>query len=154
MIDIKDKAYCPTLEEIGEFIDNAVFLQFCAEIRAKYHCKEKIEFSSCSWEYGWNVKFKKSGKSLCTIYPREGFFTVLIVVGEKEREAAETILQECAPGLRAIYDQTKTGNGQKWLMIDLEDREEMYADIFRLIAVRNPAGKKVGKASSLPALLL
>lgn len=136
MVDIKDKTYCPTLEEIGEFIHNAVFLQFCAEVKAKYNCREKIEFSSCSWEYGWNVKLKKSGKSLCTIYPREGYFTVLVVIGEKEREAVETILQECTPELRDIYDQTKLGNGQKWLMIDLEDKEKMYTDIFRLIDTR------------------
>ena len=136
MVDIKDKTYCPTLEEIGEFIHNAVFLQFCAEAKAKYNCREKIEFSSCSWEYGWNVKLKKSGKSLCTIYPREGYFTVLVVIGEKEREAAETLLQECTPELRDIYDQTKPGNGQKWLMIDLEDKEKMYTDIFRLIDTR------------------
>lgn len=136
MVDIKDKTYCPTLEEIGEFIHNAVFSQFCAEVKAKYNCREKIEFSSCSWEYGWNVKLKKSGKSLCTIYPREGYFTVLVVIGEKEREAAETLLQECTPELRDIYDQTKPGNGQKWLMIDLEDKEKMYTDIFRLIDTR------------------
>lgn len=136
MIDIKDKEYCPTLEEIGQFINNAVFSQFCAEIKAKYKCKEKIEFSSCSWENGWNVKFRKSGKSLCTIYPRDGYFTVLVVIGEKEREAVETILPECTPELRDIYDQTKLGNGQKWLMIDLEDKEEMYADIFRLMEIR------------------
>lgn len=136
MIDIKDKEYCPALEEIGEFIHNAVFLQFCTEIREKYHCKEKIEFSSCSWEYGWNVKYKKSGKSLCTIYPRDGYFTVLVVIGEKEREAVEAVLPECMPELRDIYDQTESGNGQKWLMIDLEDRENMYTDVFRLIEIR------------------
>lgn len=136
MIDIKDKEYCPTLEEIGEFIHNAVFLEFCAEIRELYHCKEKIEFSACSWEYGWNVKFKKSGKSLCTMYPRDGYFTVLVVIGEKEREAVEAVLHECTPELREIYEQTELGNGQKWLMIDLEDREKMYADVFRLIEIR------------------
>ncbi len=136
MVDIKDKEYCPILEDIGGFINNAVFLQFCTEIRAKYNSKEKIEFSSCSWEYGWNVKFKKSGKSLCTIYPREGYFTVLVVIGEKEREAVETILHECTPQLREIYHQTKSGNGQKWLMIDLEDKDELYTDIFRLIEIR------------------
>lgn len=136
MIDIKDKAYCPALEEIGEFIHNPVFSQFCAEIKAKFHCREKIEFSSCSWEYGWNVKFKKSGKSLCTIYPREGYFTVLVVIGEKERAQAEAVLQECTPELRELYNQTETGNGQKWLMIDLEDGEEMYTDLFRLIETR------------------
>lgn len=136
MIDIQNREYCPVLEEIGNYVNNPVFLEFCSEMKEKYHCKEKIEFSSCSWECGWNIKFKKSGKSLCTIYPREGFFTVLVVIGQKEKETVENMLQECTLELGEIYRQTKTGNGQKWLMIDLEDKEEMYDDIFRLIDIR------------------
>ncbi len=136
MVDIKDKEYCPTLEEIGEFIHNSVFLQFCAELSAEYNCREKIEFSSCSWEYGWNVKYKKAGKSLCTIYPRDSYFTVLVVIGERERAAVEAVLPECTPELRNIYEQTKPGNGQKWLMIDLEDKDKIYTDVFRLIEIR------------------
>lgn len=136
MIDIQNKEYCPLLEEIGEFVNNAVFTQFCAEIKTKYKCNEKIEFSSCSWAYGWNVKFKKAGKSLCTIYPKEGHFTVLVVVGQKEKSAVESILHECTPKFREVYRQTKTGNGQKWLMIDLEDRDNIYTDVFRLLDIR------------------
>ena len=139
MIDIQEKGYCPTLEEIGAYVSNFVFVQFCKEMKTKYNCNEKIEFSSCSWEYGWNVKFKKSGKTLCTIYPQENYFTVLVVVGQKEKEAVEALLQECTPELRDIYSQTKTGNGQKWLMIDLEDNDEMYSDVFRLIDIRRRA---------------
>lgn len=136
MIDIQNKEICPTLDEMGEYIRNSVFYQFCMDIKTKYNCKEKIEFSSCSWEYGWNVKFKKSGKNLCTIYPREGYFTVLVVVGNKEKEAVEEMLKECTPELRDIYNQTKAGNGQKWLMIDLEDKGKMVADVLRLIDIR------------------
>lgn len=136
MINLQDKSYCPALEEIGEFIKNPVFMQFCSGVKARYKCSEKIEFSSCSWESGWNVKFRKAGKTLCTIYPREGYFTVMIVIGAKEKEAVEVILPECTAELREIYNQTKTGNGQKWLMIDLEDKEEMYRDIFWLIDIR------------------
>ena len=108
MIDLQDKGYCPVLEEIGEFVKNPLFMKFCSHLKVKYKCKEKIEFSSCCWEPGWNVKFRKSGKSLCTIYPKEG----------------------------EIYKKTKLGNGQKWLMIDLEDQGEVYEDIFRLIEIR------------------
>ena len=136
MVDIQDRGYCPKLEEIGEYIKNPVFTQFCTDIKTRYNCNEKIEFSSCSWEFGWNVKFKKSGKNLCTIYPIEGYFTVLVVIGQKEMEAVHAVLEECTPELRDIYMQTKTGNGQKWLMIDLEDKEKMYSDIFRLIDIR------------------
>ena len=41
--------------------------------------------------------------------------------------------------MREIYEQTQEGNGQKWLMIDLEDRDSMYQDVLRLIKIRrNP----------------
>ena len=121
MIDIQDKNYCPSLEEIGEYVNNPVFIQFCTDIKSNYN---------------WNVKFRKGGKNLCTIYPKERFFSVLVVIGLKEKETVEVILQECTAELRDIYNQTKTGNGQKWLTIDLEDKDKMYADIFRLIDIR------------------
>lgn len=73
---------------------------------------------------------------MCTIYPRENYFTVLVVVGKKEKDAVKAILQEFNPILRDIYCQTKDGNGQRWFMIDLEDKENMYSDIFRLIDIR------------------
>lgn len=136
MIDIQDKTYCPSLEEIGEYVNNPVFIQFCTDVKSNYVCSEKIEFSSCSWEFGWNVKFRKAGKSLCTIYPKDGYFTVLVVVGKKEREAVEAVLSEFSTEIRDIYRQTKTGNEQKWLMIDLEDKDKMYADTMHLIGIR------------------
>lgn len=139
MIDIKDRQYPPTLDEVSDFINNSLFMEFCSQIKEKYHCSEKIEFSSCSWEYGWNVKFKKSGKNLCTVYPREGFFTVLVVIGQKEKDSVERILPECTPELRNIYTQTQAGNGQKWLMIDLEDKDNLFDDTLRLIEIRRGA---------------
>ena len=87
-------------------------------------------------EPGWNVKFKKSGRSLCTIYPRETYFTVMAVVGRREKEAVEAMLPDCAPRLRDLYARTAEGNGQRWLMIDLEDRDEVYRDVLRLIEIR------------------
>lgn len=136
MIDLHDKTYCPSLDEIGKCIQNPVFEQFCSEIMEKYKCNEKIEFSSCTWEMGWNIKFKKAGKTLCTIYPRETYFTVMVVVGKNEKETVESILSELTTGLQDIYNQTKEGNGQRWLMIDLEDKDDLYDDIMRLIEIR------------------
>lgn len=135
----RDRQYCPALDELSNYINNPLFMQFCSQIKEKYHCSEKIEFSSCSWEYGWNVKFKKSGKNLCTVYPREGFFTVLVVIGPKEKDSAERILPKLTPKLREIYNQTEAGNGQKWLMIELEDRNKMFDDTMRLIEIRRGA---------------
>lgn len=136
MIDLYDKNTCPSFEEISEYIGNPVFMQFCSEIKNTYGCSEIIEYSSCSWENGWNVKFKKSGKTLCTVYPKECYFTVMIVIGTKQKALVEEILPKCTAELQSIYAHTKEGNGQKWLMVDLEDKGQLYNDILRLIQIR------------------
>ncbi len=137
MIDLQDCNYRPTLDEIAEYTNSPAFRQFCSDIKDTYKCSEKIEYSSCSMAPGWNVKFKKSGKSLCTIYPRESYFTALIVVGRKEKEAVEASLPNCTAQLQEIYEQTQEGNGQRWLMIDLEDQDSLYQDSLRLIKIRS-----------------
>ncbi len=139
MIDLQDKGVCPAIEEIGEYVGNPVFMDFCTEIKNVYNCKEKIEYSSCSWEKGWNIKFKKAGKTLCTVYPRECYITVLVVVGTKEKPYVEEILPECTIEMQNIYNQTQEGNGQRWLMIDIEDKEDLYNDLLRLIQIRRKA---------------
>lgn len=134
--DIRDINDNPGIEEISGFIGNPLFDKFCAKLENTYKAKAKIEFSKCSWEYGWNVKFKKSGKTICTIYPRGGYFTVLVVVGAKEKESAELLLPELSPEVQNIYHQTREGNGQRWLMIDLEDEDEAYESVLKLVELR------------------
>ena len=56
MINLQDKNYTPTLDESDAYIQNPIFLPFCSEIKTAYQCSEIIEYSSCSWEQGWNIK--------------------------------------------------------------------------------------------------
>lgn len=137
MIDIKNYNYLPTMDEISAYIKNPLFDDFYTEIVKCYKVQPKIEFSKCSWEYRWNIKFKKSGKNLCTVYPRENYFTVLIVLGVKEKLAVEAIFSTLSPIIQEIYHQTKEGNGQRWLMINLEDKDKLYRDVLELINIRS-----------------
>lgn len=136
MIDLQNGEYCPSLDEVGKYVRNPVFRQFCTELEDAYQTEAKMDFSKCSWMPGWNIKFKKAGRSLCTIYPNEGYFTVLVVVGKKEEEQIEAMLPSCSSEMQAIYHQTEEGNRQKWLMIDLEDADALYEDVKRFIQVR------------------
>lgn len=136
MDDLMFRLSCPGLDGIGKYIENPLFGRFCTQMKEKYKCAEKIEYSSCSWEKGWNIKFKKAGKTLCTIYPRKGYFTVMIVIGLKEKETVTAMLSEFTLEIQEIYRKTKEGNGQKWMMIDVEDAGKKYNDIFRLIDIR------------------
>ncbi|MCI8672926.1 MAG: hypothetical protein HFI89_05485 [Lachnospiraceae bacterium] len=41
-----------------------------------------------------------------------------------------------AKKLQTVYGQTQEGNGQRWLMIDQEDKGRLYDDILKLIRIR------------------
>lgn len=136
MIDIKDMSHAPSLEEIDDYIGLPLFDTFCQYMDTEYKAIRKIEYSKDVWARGWNVKFKKAGKSLCVVYPKNGYFTVLVVVGNKEKEHVENQLLHLSKEIRELYQNTKEGNGQRWLMIDVYSDDCVYGDVLQLIHIR------------------
>ena len=136
MIDIKDMGYSPSIAEIGDSIGLTLFELFCRYMDEEYQAVRKIEYSKDVWARGWNVKFRKAGKSLCVVYPKNKYFTVLVVVSNKEKERVENMLPYLSGELQELYRNTKEGNGQRWLMIDLYSDDEVYQDVLQLIRIR------------------
>lgn len=136
MIDIKDMSHEPSLGEIGAYIGLPLFGAFVQYMDTEYKAICKIEYSKDVWARGWNVKFKKAGKSLCVVYPKKGYFTVLVVVGNKEKECVENQLPNLAKEIQELYQNTKEGNGQRWLMIDVCSDDWVYQDVLQLIHIR------------------
>jgi hypothetical protein len=62
-------------------------------IEETYKAKQHLDYSKCSAQPGWNVKYKKSSKSLCTLYPMPNYFIALIVVGTKEEYEVELAME-------------------------------------------------------------
>ena len=72
----------PTEIELREFVGKEYFINLHNYLCDSYIIKPKITYSNCSMDKniwrGWNIKYQKSGKSLCTIYPQQGYFLVLV----------------------------------------------------------------------------
>ena len=90
-----DKSIQPTDAEIKDFIKTSLFGDLDQHLRDNYGVKPKLAYSSCSMDNniwrGWNVKYQKSGKSLCTVYPQQGYFLVLIPGKWFEVRSVETV---------------------------------------------------------------
>lgn len=56
--------------------------------------------------------------------------------GQKGKASVEEMLPKCTAVLQDIYHQTQEGNGQRWLMIDLEAKDDLYHDLLQLIRIR------------------
>ena len=129
----------PSMEDIRSFIGEAKPLwdELVSFIEQAYKSKPQQDYSKCPAQPGWNVKFKKGGKSLCTLYPMQDYFIVLIVVGAREENAVEAAARAdvFAGYVKALYQKTVFSAMGKWLMIEVKD-ETVLEDIKRLIEIR------------------
>lgn len=136
MVNLLDINYQPDLYEISEYIENSLFDELCKIMIDEYQAKVRIEFSKDVWARGWNIKFRKSGRSLCVVYPKKKYFTMLIVIGRREKEMFDHLYDQLSDEMRNIYLSTKEGMDQRWLMIDITSENEVYRDALRLIKIR------------------
>ena len=129
----------PDEEDIRDFIGKAVPLwnEMQTYLEDTYHVPPKQSYSKCSAQPGWNVKYQKSGKSLCTLYPMEGFFIALIVIGTKEEPEVDAAMTmgHFTDELYELYQRTSFACGGRWLMIRVTNRE-VLEDVKRLISIR------------------
>lgn len=128
--------HIPSEYEMSNFINNELWDKFCEFMKSNYNVNPIFEFSKCSLEFGWNIKFKKGSRTLCTVYPRENYFCVIIVIGKKEKEHLENMLPHFCIEIQEIYGDTREFNNQKWLMIDLEDEDKKYEDVKKILNIR------------------
>ncbi len=125
----------PSFEDISGYVKSDVWNQLNAHLQQNYAVKPKIEYSGCSGAPGWNVKYKKGGRSLCTLYPDAGRFTCLVCIGARETVEAELLLPSCTEYTQNLYDSVKPLNGSRWLMI-VVDAESILDDAKKLISTR------------------
>jgi hypothetical protein len=144
--EVFDEDRFPSAEDIRVFLGEAktIWDDLTVYIEKTYQTKPQIAYSGCSAQPGWNVKYRKSSKSLCTLYPMQNYFIALVVVGTKEEaEVEETIgAGEFTAYLKELYQKTAFSAMGRWLMIEVRDRE-VLDDVKRLIEIRvKPAKPK------------
>ena len=129
------KSQQPSLEEINAFIASPLWVELCRWAEERYAVSPKVEHSTCSGAPGWNVKYKKGGRSLCTLYPDEGAFTALVTVGAKEAPQAELLLPTYSDYIRELFTRVQPMNGARWLMIRISD-PRVLEDVKQLVSLR------------------
>lgn len=125
----------PALDEIEEFVESDAWGDLNAYIQSAYAVSPSLEYSKCAMQRGWNVKYKKGGRSLCTLYPMDGSFIVLVVIGRREMPEAEQMLPFCSPYVQELYKKTPFSAGGKWLMIRVS-QPGILEDVKKLIGTR------------------
>lgn len=128
-------SHCPTLDQIMEYVNNELWQDLNFFLQSTYNIQPKLAYSQCSMQRGWNLKYIKSGKSLCCLYPMENYFIALIVIGNKEMYETELLMPLCSQYTQELYEKTASFNGSRWLMVNLID-QSILDDVINLIQIR------------------
>ena len=113
-----DKALEPTEEEmmnyLGESAEEA-WTELRQFIDDNYDFVPETVFYGA--KYGWTVRYRRSGRTLCSLFPEKGGFSVLIVLGRKDSEKALSMRDELSTRMLAILGSTEQLHDGRWLWI-------------------------------------
>ncbi|MCK4280377.1 MAG: DUF3788 domain-containing protein [Candidatus Thorarchaeota archaeon] len=113
-----DKTQEPTEEEMmifmGEQAGN-VWVELRHFIEDNYDFVPETAFYGV--KHGWTVRYRRSGRTLCSLFPEKDGFSVLIVLGRKDSEKALSMRDELSTRMIAILESTEQLHDGRWLWI-------------------------------------
>ncbi len=132
----------PTEEELNQLMEEDVFKTWCA---INNFIKDNYDMDML-WDNGgktgvFELKYRKSGKTFCALYPREKGMIALIILGKNEREKFETSRKDFSEYINNFYDNTRQYHDGKWLYLDVINNT-LIADIERLLFIKKKPNKK------------
>lgn len=136
-----DKANQPSEDEMTNFIGEPArraWLEIRKFIEDHYDIMPETIFGGA--KYGWGVRYRKSGKTLCSLTPEKGAFTVLIVLGKKESEKALSTRDELSSKINKLIETTKQLHDGRWLWIRLSTTSGTE-DVKKLLQIKRKPKK-------------
>ncbi len=132
----------PTEEELNQLMEEDVFKTWRA---INNFIMDNYDMDML-WDNGgktgvFELKYRKSGKTFCALYPREKGMRVLIILGKNEREKFETSRKDFSEYINNFYDDTRQYHDGKWLYLDIINNP-VIADIERLLFIKKKPNRK------------
>jgi len=136
-----DKDHQPTETEILNTIKKAsAWLDLTQYIEENYNYVPELVFYGR--KYGWTIRYRRSGKTLCSLFPEKGAFTALVVLGKKEIERVLSMINEFDSDLRELIKSTEHLHDGSWLWVRVLNMEGSEGIKKLLSAKKKPKGNK------------
>ncbi len=137
-----DKAREPTEEDMMRFVGEraeAAWTELRQFIENSYDFLPETVFYGA--KYGWTVRYRRSGKTLCSLFPEKGGFTVLVVLGRKEAKKTLSMRNELSSRVNEILGNTEQLHDGRWLWIRMLAMNDVD-DVKKLLQTkRKPKGR-------------
>lgn len=89
----------------------------------------------------WTIRYRKSGKTLVTLYPRKNEFIVLIVLGKDEVNKTREIKLNAT--IKMVFESAKQYHDGRWLWIRPKTKSDLESIKSILFIKKKPKGGKM-----------
>ena len=132
-----DKDHPPTMKQILTALGDqrSAWEEFVAFVRAKYPSQAEWKFYGKN--YGWALRFRKSGKALLSLYPAQDSFIVQVILSEATVQATRDLkLGKC---VRQVIERAHPFPEGRWLYIPIKSKKDVK-DVQQLLAIKLRTG--------------
>lgn len=82
------------------------------------------------------ARYRRGGKTICTIESNESSLKVLIVLGQKEVDAVKKSLKSFSPVIQETFLKAKQYHDGRWLFIEIKE-PALEKDIEKLLLIKH-----------------
>lgn len=116
-----------------------VWTKLYSRIEEQYDMERLWNKGGKAWTYEY--KYRRGGKTLCSLYARENRMGFMIIFGKGEREAFEAERTAFSDAVQKTYDDAKTFHDGKWVMFEPEDNSQL-GEFMGLLHIKRRPNKK------------
>jgi hypothetical protein len=135
-----DGTHTPTEQEMVDFVGEpakGAWAKLRRFLKENYDIMPEMLFDK---KHGWDVRYRKSGRTLVTLTPEKGAVRILIVLGREESEKALSMRNELSLEMQKLIENTKQLHDGRWLWIRLFQIKDVE-DIEKLLVVKRKPKK-------------
>lgn len=128
-----DKEHPPTPTEVLDTLGakKELWQQLTRFIADNYPIPGEWKFGGKN--YGWHIWYRKSGKTLVTLYPAPKSFTAQIVLGKEQ--VAQALTLRLGKNVATILNETPQLHDGRWLFIKVKTAQDLR-DIEKLLQIK------------------
>ena len=128
-----DKSQPPGVEDLQAAMGNAhpLWERLQRFIETNYQIPGELSYGGK--KYGWNLWYRKSGKSLTSLYPQQDGFVAQVVLGRDQAGKAATL--ELGEKVRRLVDDTPLLHDGQWLFIPVTEERDVM-DVEKLLLLK------------------
>lgn len=103
-------------------------------------------FNAGGKRYGWNLQYRSGRRPLCELYPEQGSFTALVILGRVELDQALDRVERFGTTVRQALETSPRSHDGCWMYIRVADPltcQQDVEDIEALIVIKRKPSIKL-----------